>query len=150
MFIVAMTTRIWPKMMSFASSLISGHLQTKHALGRVLHHPRFGRDADGEGRGRVDAYVLFRERALEIDLDRHGGEIEELIILDDRPDEGGAAVQTMGRLAAAHFAVNHEDAIGWAFLVARGEGDQGAEDDNDRGGREEEYIEIGGAWSLHR
>src|SRR6202030_172481 len=67
-------------------------LKTEHALGRILHHARLRRDAYCEGRRRIDADVLFRKRALEIDLDRHRREIEELIVLDDGPDEGGAAV----------------------------------------------------------
>ena len=88
---VAMTTRIWPKMMSRASWR-SLHAQAEQALGGVFHDAGLGRDADHEGRRGVDADVLLRERALELDVDRDRREVEELVVLDERPDERGAAV----------------------------------------------------------
>ena len=58
-------------------------------------------------------------------------------------------MQTVGRFAAAHFAVDDEDAIRRTLFVARGEGDEGAEDDDDGGGGEEENVEVGRGWELH-
>ena len=66
--------------------------QAEQADGGVLHRLRVGADGDGEDAGHVDADVLDRQRALERDLDLDRLQAEVGVVLDQRPDEGGAAV----------------------------------------------------------
>ena len=60
-----------------------------------------GADGDGEHARHVDADVLDRERALERDLDLHRLEVEVVVVLDQRPDEGAAAVRGTSRTGPA-------------------------------------------------
>ena len=77
--------------------------------------------------GRVDADVLLRERAAELDVDRHRRQAEIGVVLDDRPHEGRAAVIAAGGFLPAHLAIDDEDAVRRAALVARCEEDKRAE-----------------------
>jgi hypothetical protein len=80
---VAMTRRSWPRMMSWACSRICCAVEVEQSLGGVVHEHRVGGDADGEGRGHVDADVVERERAFEGDVDDHGLEGEVGVVLDE-------------------------------------------------------------------
>ena len=94
--IEAMTWRNWPKMISSACCLICAVVQAEQADGGVLHHRRFGADGHREDAGHADADVLGRERALERDFDLHRLQAEVGVVLDERHDEGGAAVNAAG------------------------------------------------------
>ena len=77
--------------------LISVGVQAQQADGGVLHHFGVGADGHGEHAGHVDADVLDRQGALERDLDLHRLQAEEGVVLDQRQDEGGAAVDAARR-----------------------------------------------------
>ena len=111
-------------------------LQAQQALGGVLHDPRLGGDAHGEAAGDVDADVLAGQSVFQIHRDGHGGQIQELIGLDDRPDKGRAAVDALGAaggavLVAAHLAVDDHNLVRGALLVALDQEQQQGEDDDD-------------------
>ena len=111
-------------------------LQAQQALGGVLHDPRLGGDAHGEAAGDVDADVLAGQSVFQIHRDGHGGQIQELIGLDDRPDKGRAAVDALGTaggavLVAAHLAVDDHNLVRGALLVALDQEQQQGEDDDD-------------------
>ena len=118
-----------------ASELLDLALRlTQDALGRVFHHARLGGDAHREGRGRVHTDVLLRQRALELDVDGNGGQVQELVVLDDGPHERGATVVAPGgKPLAADLAVDDEDPVRGAALVASCECDprRKHEDDED-------------------
>ena len=121
------------------------HRETEEPLGGVLHYPGFRGDPHGEGRGRVDADVLLGKGALKFDVDRQGRQVEVLVILDDRPDEGRATVITLRRLACADLPVDDEDAVGGTLLVSCGESDEHKKEDRDNRTDEDEVFEHGGA-----
>jgi hypothetical protein len=77
------------------------HRETEEAFGGVFHHPGLRGDPHGEGRGRVDADVLFGKGSLEFDVDGQGRQVEELVILENGPDEGRSPVVALCRLARA-------------------------------------------------
>ena len=94
-------------------------VQSQQPLGGIFHHAGLGRDADGEGRWRVDADVLLRERPFKLDLDRDRRQVKILVVLGDRHDKGAAAMIALGGeatagdgRAAADLAINDQDAVG--------------------------------------
>ncbi len=111
-------------------------LQAQQALGGVLHHAGLGGHAHGEPAGHVDADVLAGQGVLQIHGDGHGGQIQELIGLDHRPDEGRAAVDALGAaggavLVAAHLTVDDHHPVGGALLVPLDDEHQQGKDDED-------------------
>ena len=72
-------------------------------------------------------------------LDADGGQVEERIVLEHRPDECGAAVHALGGSVAAGFTVDDEDLVGRAALVALQDGRNRDEDDGDD---DQDYVDF--------
>jgi hypothetical protein len=109
-----------------------GGVQAQQANGRVLHHLEVGADGHGEDAGHVDTDVLHRQGAFERDLDLDRFQVEVGVILHQRHNEGRPAVDAAGGVAAAHLAVDDQDAVARAALVAAEQQHREAEED-DRG-----------------
>ena len=73
------------------------HAQAQQALGGIGHVLRLGGNTHGEAAGNVYADVLLGQGVGEVAFDGDGLEVQEGVVLEDRPDEGGAAVDTTGR-----------------------------------------------------
>lgn len=86
-------------------------------FGGVLHDRGIGGNADRENTGHVDTDILFGKRALQIDADGKGRQIEESIFLQEGKDETDAAVHALGASgrsvgAPAHLTVYDKDLVG--------------------------------------
>jgi hypothetical protein len=97
----------------------------------VLHDLGVGRDADGERRRGINADVLARERALELDLDVHRREVQVAVALEERDHERRAAVIALGGLAVGQLAVHDQDAVGRTHAVARDQRDDDDQEEDD-------------------
>ena len=128
----ATVRRSWPKMISLRHLLDVARLEAEQALGGVLHDRRLRADADRERARHVDADVLQRQRALQRDADRQRRELEERVVLDQRPDQRAAAVDAARRLPLADLAVDHQDHVRRAALVARREEHQGRREQHEQ------------------
>ncbi len=106
-------------------------VEAEQALGGVAHFVGIGGDADGEGRGHADADVLLGERVVQLDVDRHRAQVEELVVLNDGQNERRAAVHAARAAALADAAVDDEHAVRGAALVAGEEADEGGEEQQD-------------------
>ena len=130
----------------FAGHLLDfGRIEPQQAFGGVGHDRRIGADADGERAGHVHADVLQRQGALQRDVDGHRCQAQERAVLDQRPDEGAAAVDALGR-HVADLAVDDEDGVGRAALVARGEENERRQEQGDE--RDDEQDPAGGHGEL--
>ncbi len=116
------------------------HGQAEQARGGIFHDAFLRADADGERRGRIHADVLRRERALERHVKIHRPQIKVGIGLKDREDEGRPAIVAPAAALASDVAVNDQDAIGRAHLVAAEEADEQECDDEDGERGEDDEI----------
>lgn len=124
----------------FADGLVG---ESQHAFGGVFHRARLGGDPDREGGGRVDADVLLGQGTSQLDVDRNRDEIEELVVLDHRPDEGGAAMYAPGAQPFADLAVHHQYLVRGAPLEACCEDPQGGQHEEGDTANKEQQREIG-------
>ena len=106
--------------------------QPQQSLGSVLHDGRFGVDTDGKGRRHVDADVLHREGVLKIDVDGHGLEVQETVVLNQRPDDFSATVVTLCGACAFGITVNNQDLVGRCKFVSAGCKVHGSNEDQDK------------------
>ena len=88
-----------------------GDRQAEKTLGSVLHDGGLGVDTDGKGRRHVDADVLHRQSVLEVDVDGHRFEVEEAIVLDERPDDFSATVVTLCGASALRITIHDENLV---------------------------------------
>ena len=86
----------------------------------VLHDGRLGVNTNGKRRWNVNADVLLRESVLEVDVDGHRLQVEESVVLDQRPDDFSAAVITFCGSGALGITVNDENFVGGCKFVAAG------------------------------
>ena len=110
--------------------------QAQQALGGVLHNPGLSGDAYGKAAGDIDADVLAGQGVFQVYRNGQRGQIQELVGLDDRPDKGRAAMNTLGGfggavLVAAYFTIDDHDLVRRALLIALDEENQQREDDYD-------------------
>ncbi len=110
--------------------------ERKHSepLRGILHDRRIGGDPDGEDAGYVDTDILFGKRAFEIDRDRKRRQIHKRVLLEERPHERRAAVDTFGAAVRSvgigrDFTVDHHDLIGRTGFVAYSDREQDHKDD---------------------
>ena len=96
----------------------------------VLHDGRLGVDTDGKGRWNVDADVLLRESVLEVDVDGHRFQIEEGVVLDQRPDDFSTAVVTFCSAGALGITVDDQNFVCRCKFVAAGGDVDGCENRN--------------------
>ncbi len=115
--IEAITCRIWPKMMCSACCLTSWVSRPSRRMAAFCISSRLGADGHREDAGHVDADVLDGQGALERDLDLDRLQVEEGVVLDQRHDEGRAAVDALRGVALAHLAEDHQDAVARAAFV---------------------------------
>ena len=131
-FIDAITWRICPKMMSSAWLLISAP-EAQQAHRGVLLHLGSGADRHREDARHPHPDVLVLSASVRFtSTERH--QRQEVVLLDDGPDERAAAREHLGRLPAAHPAGDHQDLVRGAALVARHEQRQQADEDHRRDG----------------
>ena len=95
----------------FGHVLDLGDGQPEQTFGCVLHDGRLRVDTDGKGRRHVDANVLHRERMFEVDVDRHGLEVQEPVVLDQRPHDFAAAVITLCGACTFGVPVHDQDLV---------------------------------------
>jgi hypothetical protein len=93
-------------------------VQPQQTDGSILHGLRVGADRDREVTGDIDADVLDRQCAFQGHLDLHRLQVQVAVILHQRPDEVGPAVDALRRVAAADPAVLDQDAVARTALVA--------------------------------
>ena len=103
------------------------YAQAQQALGGVGHAFRFGGDTHGKAAGNVYADVLLGQGVGEVALNGDGLEVQVGVVLENRPDEGGAAMDTLGRGHAAGFTVDNQDFVRGAATIALEDGREGYE-----------------------
>ena len=81
------------------SNLAGG--QTQQTDGPLLHHGRFSANRDREHTRHVDTNVFSGECTAQRNLNLNRVEIEECVVLNQRPHEGGTTVNRFGRVALA-------------------------------------------------
>ena len=84
--------------------------ESKQTNGRVLHDALGVGNCGGNGGRDGYADIFLRERVLQIDWNHERFEIEIGKILEQRPDESRAAVDTFGRTTAG-LAIDHQNFI---------------------------------------
>ena len=102
----------------FGHVLDGGLVEVQQAHGCVLHDGGFRVDTDGKRRRYVDADVLLGKGVLEVDVNGHRLEVEEGVVLHERPDDFSAAVVTLRRAGALCVTVNDENLVGWSKFVS--------------------------------
>ena len=108
-----------------------GDRQTEKTLGCVLHDGGLGVNTDGKGRRHVDADVLHREGVLKVDVDGHRFEVEEAVVLNQRPDDFSATVVTLCGAGALRVTVHNQDLVGGCEFVSSGSEVDRSEQDED-------------------
>ncbi len=97
--------------------------KTKEALSCIRHAVGLGRDTDSEAARHIHADVLLGKCIGQVALDGNRLEVKECIILENRPDERSAAMDTScgrDRTAAvlSGLTVDDHDLVGRTTLVA--------------------------------
>src|SRR5207247_3276661 len=95
-------------------------VQPQQTDGRILRDLVIGADGHGEDTGYIDANVLTPQGPFERNLDLDRLQVEVRKVLDERQDKGGAAMDTLRRVASADLAVNDQHPVtGTAFVTAK-------------------------------
>ena len=105
---------------------------------RVAHQGVVCAHADREDRRHVDSDVLHAESVGQIDFNLQRTQRKESVILNHRPDERRAAVDTPCRLVALRLTENDEHLIRRTLFIARRNADQDDEEDEKQKNRDED------------
>ena len=116
--IEAITCRNWPKMMSSACFLTCGVFSPSKRIAAFCMTSGSMLMATVKTLGTFTRMFSLERASLQrnFDLDRFQAQVS--IVLNDAADEPAAAVNAGRRSAAADFAVDHQDAVARAALVA--------------------------------